>query len=105
MSVLATALLSGCAAIPDIREQPQYHNPFPQIHQIAVLPFINLSAEPTVNGEEVALAYYNELQLIPGFEVMPVGVAKQQLIAQKIVARPLRQVSEAALRRHAAQDG
>lgn len=79
------ASLSGCAAIPDIREQPQYHNPFPQLHRVAVLPFINLSAEPTVNGEQVAMAYYNELQLIPGFEVMPVGVAKQQLIAQKVV--------------------
>ena len=28
-----------------------------------------------------ALAYFNELQLIPGFEVMPVGVAKQMLAA------------------------
>lgn len=76
---------SGCAAIPDVSEEPRYHNPFPQLHRVAILPFFNLSAEPTLNGEEVALAYYNELQLIPGFEVMPVGVVKQQLIAKRVV--------------------
>jgi hypothetical protein len=48
---------------------------------VAVLPFYNQSAEPTVNGDTVAIAYYNELQLIPGFEVMPVGVAKAMLAA------------------------
>lgn len=74
--VLATV---GCAAFPDRLHQPQYHNPFPQLHKIAVLPFFNQSREPTVDGDQVAIDYYNELQLIPGFEVMPVGVAKQML--------------------------
>ena len=81
------ALASGCAAFPDRRVEPQYHNPFPQLHRVAVLPFYNQSAEPTVDGEEVALAYYNELQAIPGFEVMPVGVAKQLLLASGIQPR------------------
>jgi hypothetical protein len=45
------------------------------------LPFFNQSAEPTVDGDAVAMAYYNELQAIPGFEVMPVGVSKQMLAA------------------------
>ncbi len=67
--------------IPDRIVEPQFHNPFPQLHRVAVLPFYNQSAEPTVDGDAVALAYYNELQLIPGFEVMPVGVAKQLLAA------------------------
>src|SRR5687768_18114727 len=74
-------LAGGCAALPEKLHQPQYHNPFPQLHRIAVLPFYNQSAEPTVDGEAVAIAYYNELQLIPGFEVMPVGVAKAMLAA------------------------
>lgn len=81
------ALASGCAAFPDRRVEPRYHNPFPQLHRVAVLPFYNQSAEPTVDGEEVALAYYNELQDIPGFEVMPVGVAKQLMIASGIEPR------------------
>ena len=72
---------TGCALFPDRIVEPQFHNPFPQLQRVAVLPFYNQSAEPTVDGEKVALAYYNELQLIPGFEVMPVGVAKQMLAA------------------------
>jgi hypothetical protein len=82
---LFACCFSGCAFFPDIQEEPRYHNPFPQLHRVAILPFFNLSAEPTVNGEEVALAYYNELQLIPGFEVMPIGVAKQQIVARKLM--------------------
>ena len=82
--LLATLLLvatSGCALWPDRIVEPQFHNPFPQIYRVAVLPFFNQSSEPTVDGDAVAMAYYNELQTIPGFEVMPVGVAKQMLAA------------------------
>jgi len=75
------AAASGCAALPDRIVEPQFHNPFPQIYRVAVLPFFNQSAEPTVDGDAVAMAYYNELQTIPGFEVMPVGVARQMLAA------------------------
>jgi hypothetical protein len=75
---------SGCAAIPVIKHQPQYHNPFPQLYRVAILPFFNLSSDPTVNQDEVAEAYFNELQGIPGFEVMPPGVAKRWLEYQRI---------------------
>jgi hypothetical protein len=85
LALLAAALLcaasSGCLALPDRILEPQFHNPFPQIYRVAVLPFFNQSAEPTVDGEAIAMAYYNELQMIPGFEVMPVGVARQMLAA------------------------
>src|SRR5262245_15215586 len=85
LTLLAAALLcavsSGCLALPDRILEPQFHNPFPQIYRVAVLPFFNQSAEPTVDGEAVAMAYYNELQMIPGLEVMPVGVARQMLAA------------------------
>jgi hypothetical protein len=70
---------AGCSAIPDIAHEPQFHNPFPQLHRVAVLPFYNQSADPTVDQEKIALAYYNELQQIPGFEVVPVGVSSQVL--------------------------
>ncbi len=83
--LLCVGLLSGgCAAIPTVKHQPQYHNPFPQLHRVAILPFFNLSSDPTVNQDEVAEAYFNELQKVPGFEVMPPGVAKQWLIANRI---------------------
>src|SRR3954449_3533085 len=80
-ALLFSAASSGCALWPDRVLEPQFHNPFPQIYRVAVLPFFNQSAEPTVDGDAVAMAYYNELQAIPGFEVMPVGVAKQMLAA------------------------
>jgi len=73
---IAACTLAGCSAFPDVVHQPQLHNPFPQLTRVAVIPFANQSAEPTVDGDAIALAYFNELQQIPGFEVMPVGVAK-----------------------------
>lgn len=84
ISALCVLVLSGCAAIPDRHVLPVYHNPFPQLHRIAILPFFNQSNEPTLDGDAVALAYYNELQLIQGFEVMPVGVAKRFLEASRL---------------------
>jgi len=77
---LATVFFSvGCNFIPDVRHKPQYHNPFPQLSTVAILPFRNQSEEPTLSGERVTLAYYNEMQAIPGFEVLPVGVVESQL--------------------------
>jgi hypothetical protein len=85
MPVILVCLLScGCAAIPEIAHEPQYHNPFPQLHRVAILPFYNLSADPTVNQDDVALAYYNALQQVPGFEVVPPGVVKQWLLANRV---------------------
>lgn len=84
ISALLALVLSGCAAIPDRHVLPVYHNPFPQLHRVAILPFFNQSNEPTVDGDAIALAYYNELQQIQGFEVMPVGVAKRFLEASRL---------------------
>lgn len=78
---LLVLTLAGCSALPQVAHEPRYHNPFPQLTRVAVLPFFNQSAEPTVDQDQVALAYYNELQQIPGFEVVPVGVTKQLLLA------------------------
>ncbi len=81
--LLASSLL-GCAAIPDIRSQPQIHNPFPQLQRVAVLPFANQSQEPTLDTDRVTIAYHNELQKLPGFEVKPVGVVQTQMKAMGI---------------------
>ena len=71
--------LPGCNFVPDIRHKPQYHNPFPQLSTVAILPFRNQSEDATLSGSRVTLAYYNEMQAIPGFEVLPVGVVESQL--------------------------
>jgi len=81
---LACLYCSGCALIPEISHEPQYHNPFPQLHRVAVLPFYNQSTEPTLDQQKVAAAYANELQQIPGFEVVPVGVTVRALEGVKI---------------------
>jgi hypothetical protein len=70
--------------LPDKLHQPRYQNPFPQLARVAILPFFNLSDEPTLNQDAVAMAYFNELQAIPGFEVVPVGVVKQAMVAHQI---------------------
>lgn len=85
--VALASMLSGCAAWPTRHVHPVYHNPFPQLHRVAIIPFFNQSLEPTVDGDAIALAYYNELQAIPGFEVMPVGVVRRYLEASRLEPR------------------
>lgn len=70
--------LVGCNLCPTKWERERVHNPFPQIKRVAVLPFFNQSSEPTIDTELVAEKYYAALQTVPGFEVLPVGVAKAQ---------------------------
>ncbi len=84
VNVVLCGLLSGCTALPQVSRQPQFFNPFPQVSRVAVLPFFNQSNEPTLNGFDAAVTYRNELQKIPGFEVMPVGVVEQQLLAHRV---------------------
>ncbi|RMF87114.1 MAG: hypothetical protein D6741_20995 [Planctomycetota bacterium] len=67
-----------------MRHRPTVHNPFPQLAKVAVAPFFNLSSEPTVDGRRFANAYYNELQQIPGFEVIPVSVVEQAMRTNNI---------------------
>ncbi len=77
-SAMLLAVSGGCALFPETRQRDEIHNPFPQLKRVAVLPFFNQSSEPTVNSDLVAEKYYAALQGIPGFEVLPVGVAKAQ---------------------------
>ena len=87
LAILGCSLIVGCTAIPDMVHEPQLHNPFPQLSRVAVLPFYNQSADPTIDQDRIALYYYNELQQVPGFEVLPVGVAKQLALASGITPR------------------
>ena len=81
--VIGACLLSssGCMFLPTISRQPTYHNPFPQLQRIAIAPFLNFSTEPTLDGRQVALAYFNELQSVPGFEVVPIGRTEEAMAA------------------------
>ncbi len=76
---LSVISLTGCFIFPDVAHQPVVHNPYPQLAKVAIAPFFNLSTEPTVDGRQFALAYFNELQLVQGFEVVPVGVVEKTM--------------------------
>jgi hypothetical protein len=77
--VCALLCASGCSFFPTISRKPQYHNPFPQLSKVAVAPFFNHSAEPTVDGRQFALSYSTELQSVPGFDVVPLGRVEQAM--------------------------
>ena len=79
IAVVIALGFSGCSLIPEVVHQPVVHNPFPQLTRVAVAPFFNLSTEPGVDGRQFANCYFNELQLIPGFEVVSIGVTEQTI--------------------------
>jgi hypothetical protein len=75
----------GCSLIfPDVSHQPVVHNPFPQLNKVAIAPFFNQSNEPTVDGRRFALAYFAELQAVPGFEVVPLGVVESAIVDNQV---------------------
>ncbi|MBI3863856.1 MAG: hypothetical protein HY290_18355 [Planctomycetia bacterium] len=65
---------SGCSVVP-----VNVSNPIPGMTKVAVAPFINLSAEPSVDGRRFAIAYYAELQKTSNYEVLPIGVVEQAI--------------------------
>jgi hypothetical protein len=79
LAVLAAALAPGCAMV-----QIGVTNPIPGLSTVAVAPFLNLSAERATDGRRFALAYATELQKVPGFEVLPVGVTETAMIDAKV---------------------
>lgn len=59
-------------------------NPVAGLTTVAVAPFFNLSDERSVDGRRFALAYYTELQKVPGFQVVPVGVVEQAIYDERL---------------------
>jgi hypothetical protein len=78
-ALFAVLLTPGCVMV-----QLGVTNPIPGLTTVAVAPFINLSPERAVDGRRFALAYASELQKVPGFEVIPVGVAEVAMVDAKI---------------------
>ncbi len=77
--------LAGCSLVlPEISHKPVIRNPFPQLSRVAIAPFFNHSDESTVDGRDFAMAYFSELQMTPGFEVVPLGVVEEAIIANQI---------------------
>jgi hypothetical protein len=75
---------SGCGLLPQVVHEPVIRNPFPQLQRVAVAPFFNLSNEKTVDGLQFANAYFAELQMIPGFEVVPPSVVGEAIFQNQL---------------------
>ncbi len=73
-TMLLAVGLSGCVVV-----EVGVSNPAPNLPRVAIAPFINLSSERAVDGRRFAEAYQTELQKIPGFQVIPVGVVDSAL--------------------------
>ncbi len=82
--ILACLSQLGCNLLPQRLDRPHIHNPFPQLRKVAVVPFFNQSGFAQINGADVANSYRHQLQQIPGFEVLPVGVVDHHLARQPI---------------------
>jgi len=78
-ALFAVLFAPGCVMV-----QIGVTNPIPGLTTVAVAPFLNLSPERAVDGRRFALAYASELQKVPGFEVIPVGVTEVAMIDGKI---------------------
>ena len=79
--ILVCVSTTGCLrAIVDVGVT----NPIPGLSKVAVVPFFNLSEERAVDGRRFASAYFAELQKVPGFEVLPIGVAEQAMSSGRL---------------------
>lgn len=94
--ILTCLCLSGCTLVPEWTYKPEFHNPFPQLSRVAVLPFYNQSTYPTLNGAHVANLYRAELQKIRGFDVMPIGVVDRFLHENRISVGPTTNLQQLA---------
>ncbi|MGL6196604.1 MAG: hypothetical protein ACRC2T_17465 [Thermoguttaceae bacterium] len=72
-------LSSGCQMMPVTRLKPVLKNPYPQYTNIVVVPFVNKTDNPKVDGSFFAQSYAAELQLIPGFDVVPVRAVEEKM--------------------------
>ena len=62
--------------MPVTRLKPVMNNPYPQFTNVAVAPFTNGTDNRNIDGAEVARCYGEELQKIPGFNVLPVRIVE-----------------------------
>jgi hypothetical protein len=89
LPVLLALSGSGCAIV-DVKVT----NPIPGMSKVAIVPFFDQTPEPVtvltpspitvVDGRRFAMAYFAELQKVPGFQVVPVGVTETAIIEHQL---------------------
>lgn len=77
---LCSVVLAGCQFVPRTARVAEVHNPFPQLHKVAIVEFFNNTPDDSVvDGLGFALAYASELQAVRGFEVVPPDVVQNEM--------------------------
>lgn len=83
--ILLLALTAlGCEVLPERRLRPTLRNPFPQMTEVAVVPFFDRTKQQNINRTEFAQAYANELQKVSGFNVRAVRDVEEVMLAAGI---------------------
>ncbi|MGL4942523.1 MAG: hypothetical protein ACRC46_04955 [Thermoguttaceae bacterium] len=84
--ILVTALVAqlGCEIMPTVRVKPTLHNPYPQLTDIAVVPFFNRTGATDIDGRECARLYAEELQRVPGYRVVAQSLVENAMIENEI---------------------
>ncbi|MDR2761855.1 MAG: hypothetical protein LBB88_04570 [Planctomycetaceae bacterium] len=82
--LLLLSNLHGCETLPIVRDKPTLHNPYPQLTNVAIVPFFNQSGNQKVNGRDFAKYYANELQSIPCFKVIANETVEKMMIKHEL---------------------
>ena len=81
---VALFLLAGCQR-PDCRDTRLY-SPYPKSRVVAVAPFVNMSGSPAVEPLAVSDLFFSELQMVDGFQVLPLNRTLAAMAALKMSA-------------------
>jgi hypothetical protein len=81
--ILLTGFI-GCEVLPIVRDKPTLHNPYPQLTNVAVVPFFNQSGNPKINSRDFAKYYANELQAVPCFKVIANETVEKMMIKHEL---------------------
>lgn len=82
--LLTLAGNAGCEVLPVTRYKPTLHNPLPQLRNIAVVPFYNETGNRNIDGRRFAQCFANELQRVPGFNVISNNVVEKTMLVNNL---------------------
>lgn len=79
---LAALLLAGCGSKPPV--DTHLVSPYPASRVVAIAPFMNQSGSQDVDSLAVSDIFFSELQMVRGFQVLPVNRTLQAMVALKM---------------------
>jgi hypothetical protein len=75
-------VLAGCHC-PDCRDT-HINSPYPKTRVVAVAPFVNMSGSPDVEPLALTDLFFSELQMVEGFQVLPLNRTLAAMAALKM---------------------